>query len=66
MKQQGWKGITPKGKQVIYTCHERTPTLADITAHVDGKERFQVQLDVPLPISRDQVERRFAAELEEE
>jgi hypothetical protein len=66
MKQQGWKGITPKGKQVTYTCHERTAGLADITAQVAGKESFQVHLDVPLPISREQVENRFATELNED
>ena len=66
MKREGWKAATPAGKQVTYTCHERTPESADITAHVEGKERFHVQLDVPFPITREQVETRFAAELRED
>lgn len=63
MKQEGWKGRTVKGKQVTYTCHERTTKMADITARVDGEENFHVQLDVPFPITREEVETRFAAEL---
>jgi len=66
MKREGWKVATPAGKQVTYTCHERTSTSADITAHIEGKERFLVHLDVPFPITREQVETRFAAELKED
>jgi hypothetical protein len=48
------------GKQVIYIYHERTAEMADIT----GEEKLHVQLDVRLPINREEVETRFAAELE--
>lgn len=63
MRGDTWKGKTLKGKQVIYTYHERTAEMADITAKVDGEENFHVQLDVRLPINREEVETRFAAEL---
>ena len=66
MKRDGWKRATPAGKQVTYTCQERTPHSADITAQVEGTERFHVQLDVPLPITREQVETRFAGDLPED
>ena len=66
MKREGWKRATPAGKQVTYTSHERTPRTGDITAQVEGQERFHVQLDVPFPITREQVETRFAAELRED
>jgi len=66
VKREGWKGKTLKGAQVTYTCHETAAHLADITAQVEGKEHFHVQLDVPFPITRDQVEARFVAELNEE
>jgi hypothetical protein len=64
MKQEGWKGKTVKGRQVTYTCHERTAELADITAKVDGEENFHVQLNVPFPITREEVETRFVSRLE--
>ena len=64
MKRDGWKRTTLKGKQITFTCHQRTPELADITAQVEGTEHFHVLLDVPLPITREEVETRFAAELE--
>jgi hypothetical protein len=63
MKREGWKATTRRGRQVTYTCHERAPKLADITAQVEGKEHFHVQLDVPFPLTREQVESRFASEL---
>jgi hypothetical protein len=66
MKREGWKGKTRKGKEVTYTCHERAPTLADITAHVEGKDHFYVHLDVPFPITHQQAETRFALELNED
>jgi len=66
MKPEGWKGTTLKGKQVTYTCHERAPQLADITARVEGKEQFHVQLDVPFPITHEQVEPHFAEELKDD
>jgi hypothetical protein len=66
VKREGWKRATPSGKHVTYTCHQRTHQTADITAQVEGKERFHVQLDVPLPITREEVETRFAAELRED
>lgn len=66
MKREGWKSATRSGKQVTYTCQERTPKLADITAQIAGKEHFHVQLDVPLPISHEEVEKRFATMLEDE
>ena len=66
MKQEGWKGKTLKGKQVTFTCHETAPRLADITAQVEGKEHFHVHLDVPFPITREEVETRFVAELNDE
>jgi hypothetical protein len=66
VKREGWKGTTPNGRQVTYTCHERTPQSADITARIEGKEDFHVQLDVPFPITQEQVEARFAAELEKD
>jgi hypothetical protein len=66
MKQEGWTSETSKGKKIAYTCHERTPQLADITAQIVGKGNFHVQLDVPLPITRDQVEKRFATKLEDD
>jgi hypothetical protein len=37
--------------------------LADITAQIVGKEHFYVQLDVPLPITHEEVEKHFAAML---
>jgi hypothetical protein len=66
MKPEGWTSATRKGRKVTYTCHQRTPQLADITAQVVGKEHFHVQLDVPLPVTHEQVEKRFAATLEED
>jgi hypothetical protein len=63
MKQDTWKGKTLKGRQVIYTYHERTAEMADITAKVEGEENFHVQLDIRLPVNRVEVETRFAAEL---
>jgi hypothetical protein len=66
MKQQGWISETSKGKKIAYTYHERTPQLADITAQIVGKENFHVQLDVPLPITREQVEKRFGTKLEDD
>jgi len=64
MMREGWKGTSIGGKQVTYVCQERTATLADITAQVDGEEQFHIELDVPLPITRAQVEARFAAKLQ--
>ena len=64
MKREGWKSATRTGKEVTYTCHERSPQSADITAQVLGEEYFHVQLDVPLPITHEQIEKRFAAVLE--
>jgi hypothetical protein len=66
MKQEGWTSETSEGKKIAYTCHARTPQLADITAQIVGKKGFQVELDVPLPITRKQVEKRFAAKLEDD
>jgi hypothetical protein len=66
MMRDGWKGTTVAGRQVIYVCQERTATSADITAKVEGEENFHVQLDVPRPITRAQVEARFAALLQNE
>ena len=66
MKRDGWKRATPAGKQVTYTCQQRTPLSVDITAQVEGTERFHVQLDVPWPISREQVETRFARDLRDD
>jgi hypothetical protein len=66
MKRDTWKGKTRKGKQVTYTYHERTAEMADITAKVEGEENFRVQLDIPLPVNRAEVETRFAAELANE
>jgi hypothetical protein len=66
MKREGWRRATPAGKQITYTYQQRTPQSADITAQVEGKERFHVQLDVPFPITRGQVETRFAAALKED
>jgi hypothetical protein len=66
MRRDGWKGTTLNGKQVTYTCHERTAKLADITAQVEGKEHFYVQLDAPFPITHEQVEARVASELEDD
>ena len=64
MKREGWKSATRSGKEVTYTCHERSLKLADITAQIVGKEHFHVQLDVPLPITHEEIEKRFAAILE--
>jgi hypothetical protein len=64
MQRDTWKAKTVKGKQVIYIYHERTAEMADITAKVNGEEKLHVQLDVRLPINREEVETRFAAELE--
>ena len=66
MKQEGWTSETSKGKKIAYTCHSRTPQSADFTAQIVGKENFHVQLDVPLPITRGEVEKRFATKLEED
>jgi hypothetical protein len=66
MKRDGWKGTTRKGKRVVYTCHERATELADITAQVEGQERFHVHLDVPFPITHQEVEARFAAQLQDD
>jgi hypothetical protein len=66
MKREGWSSATRSGKQVTYTCHHRTAKLADITAQIAGKEHFHVQLDVPLPISHEEVEKRFVSMLEED
>jgi hypothetical protein len=38
--------------------------MADMTAEVDGDKKFHVRLDARLPINREEVETRFAAELE--
>ena len=64
MKRRGWKSATCNGKEVTYTCHERSSKSADITAQIVGAEHFHVQLDVPLPITREEIEERFAAVLE--
>jgi hypothetical protein len=66
MKPEGWTSATRLGQKVIYTCHERTPKSVDITAQVVGRKHFHVQLDVPLPMTHEQVEKRFAAMLEED
>jgi hypothetical protein len=66
MKRDGWNSATRSGTEVTYTCHERTSKLADITAQLVGKEHFHVQLDVPLPISHEEVEKRFAAMLDDD
>jgi hypothetical protein len=63
MKRDGWKRATLTGKQVTYTSHERSPQSGDITAQVEGQENFHVHLDVAFPITRVEVETRFAAEL---
>jgi hypothetical protein len=64
MAREVWKKATIKGKQVTYTCHAQTAKLVDITARIDGEENFHIHLDIPAPITREQVETRFAAELE--
>jgi hypothetical protein len=64
MKRDTWKGGTLKDKQVTYTYRERTAEIADITAKVDREEKLHVQLDVRLLINREEVETRFATELE--
>ena len=66
MKREEWKAATPARRQVTYTCHERTTKSGDITAQVAGKESFHVHLDVPFPMTRQQVETLFAAELLED
>jgi hypothetical protein len=66
MKRECWKSATRSGKEVTFTCHERTPRLVDITAQLTGKEHFHIQLDIPSPISRADVEKRFATMLEED
>lgn len=64
MGRQVWKKATAKGQQVTYTCHEQTSKTVDISAKIDGEENFHILLDVPTPITHEQVENRFAAMLE--
>lgn len=64
MGREVWKKMTVKGRQVTYTCHEQASELVDITAKIDGEEDFHILLDVPTPITREEIETKFAAMLE--
>ena len=66
MKQEGWKGKDPQGKQVTFTCHETAPRLADITAQVEGKEALPCAPECAVPHYAQKVEKRFVAELNDE